>query len=979
MCNQRCSRLSGRCFGTLLAMLVSLSLLGPTLVRAEPNPADPGQGDQKNVRILQDRDGRLIAALPNRMIVAIQETRAAPVVSVRMVVKTGSIYEQEFIGAGLSHYLEHLVCGGTTTTRTEAEGARLLSSIGGQINATTGLDRVNYFIHTTRDHAATAIDLVNDWVANCTIDEAEFLREKQVINSEFAMGRGDPGRVLWRNTQQARFQLHPARHPTIGYLDEFNQITREQLIEFFKRMYVPNNMVMVVVGDVDRKAVLEQIAEFWKDRPARDLPTIRFPVEEVAEHTPTQEARADVRATRLRLAWPGTVTNAEHDYALNLLASVLSSGDASRLVRSIRDEQRLVNTISAGNISFSWGEGFFSVDAELASPRTGTPQADMSLEDRLKEVEGAIMAELNKVIRDGVNEDELARAKRRVRASVAMSGQSAQGLASSLAWNLITSANPDHLQDYVEAINKLTTRDLQIAAEKFIRADRTMRIVLRPLEPGTAAVEMTRPEEPDPSEFKFIDVDLDNRLLIERLQEKLERPREDGRAADSGQIVEHTLDNGLRVLIRPTTLVPAAAAHFYQSGGLLADPQGSEGLAGALAWMKMRGTRELSADQLARRLDELGARISTGTGYNTHYAQADFLSGDMRQVLGLMGEVILHPALREDEWPNVQRRIIAALDRRQDSWSGELFGHIRRAVYGDHPWAFEPTGRREAIERITIDDIRRFHRDRLGAEQAVLAVVGDVDPREVIETVKAVFGQMPRSAPITELAGLPEPRQPLARQVVTGKQNTAAGAVVLGPIPTRTDEDYAAMAVMGRVLSRFPSGRLTEALRGEGPGLAYAVWAFQQTGLRPGHFNMAFNSLPEKSPEALRQTVRVYRQLLDAPISQEELDHARAMVLTGEFLNSQSLSDQASELALDELYGLGRNSSEAFLEAVGRLTPEKLHEVARKYLVNPIVILMIDQPLDPEIFERAAAGDDEPLWVPASEEQPEVSAGAEGY
>src|SRR5690606_23703857 len=140
-------------------------------------------------------------------------------------------YEQEFVGAGLSHFLEHLLAGGTTETRTEAQTNALLGALGAQTNAATSLATVRYYTNTTADHADDAIDLLSDWIGHSVIGPAEFERERDVIQREFEMGRGDPGRIHWKLTQQARFSPgHPASHPTIGYLPRFLDITREQIV-----------------------------------------------------------------------------------------------------------------------------------------------------------------------------------------------------------------------------------------------------------------------------------------------------------------------------------------------------------------------------------------------------------------------------------------------------------------------------------------------------------------------------------------------------------------------------------------------------------------------------------------------------------------------------------------------------------------------------------------------------------------------------
>ncbi len=111
------------------------------------------------------------------------------------------------------------------------------------------------------------------------IEPAELTREKDVILREFEMGEGEPGRILWKLTQGVRYQAHPARHPTIGYVDEFKKIERDEVYDFYRRMYVPNNLVFVVVGDIERQAVVDQIAKLWSDSAARDLPKLSFPIE----------------------------------------------------------------------------------------------------------------------------------------------------------------------------------------------------------------------------------------------------------------------------------------------------------------------------------------------------------------------------------------------------------------------------------------------------------------------------------------------------------------------------------------------------------------------------------------------------------------------------------------------------------------------------------------------------------------------------
>ena len=338
------------CPTILLFVIATWTLLVPGRpAAAAPDAVEADQADAGSYDILQQRDDRIVAVLPNRMIVVAQELPTAPVVSTQVWVKTGSIYEQEHVGAGLSHFLEHLLSGGSTSTRPESESNALLGTMGARVNAATSFDTVRYYINTTKPHTSTAISLISDWLKNNLITEEEYARERDVIQREFDMGRGEPSRIMWKLTQRARYGAHPARHPIIGYIDEFMSITRDEIYDFYRRMYVPNNMVFVVVGDIDKQQVLDQIAGIWSQVETGELPALAFPQEPQWQGGREVSGKADIQRPRLRLIWPSVRLGETDQYPLDVLAVILGQGESSALVRSLRDAQALVTTVSAYN------------------------------------------------------------------------------------------------------------------------------------------------------------------------------------------------------------------------------------------------------------------------------------------------------------------------------------------------------------------------------------------------------------------------------------------------------------------------------------------------------------------------------------------------------------------------------------------------------------------------------------------------------
>ena len=912
--------------------------LPPAASPASPTPDASAAGPtDAQPTVLQQRDDRVVVELPNRMILVAQAVPTAPVVSVQAWVKTGSLYEQEFAGAGLSHFLEHLISGGSTQHRSEAESTQMLGEIGAQTNAATSLDTVRYYINTTAPHAAAAVELLSDWMQNSLITDAEYQRERDVIQREFSMGQGDPNRIHWKLTQQARYASapdHPGGFPTIGYLDEFLGVSRDQIYDFYKRMYVPNNMVFVVVGDIDPAAVTRQLTQLWGDLPAGELPTVTFPTLDRDGEPVVVEGVASVSRARVRLLWPGVELASEHDYALDLLAGVLGGGESSRLVRELRDNRQLVTSIDAFNYSAHWGEGFFGVDYELAEP--GAADA----------VRAAVTGQLETLRNEPVRPEELARVKRQTLARVLKSGQSAEGLAGSLAGNIIATADPDYLPRYAAEIQEVTAEQVRTAARLLLDPQRASVAQLNPAAEGEAIAYQSRLEEsraatPGPRTT----VDLDNYSLLSKLRKMLAESAEAGKAIAVDPPVVRQLDNGLTVIAQRSTVVPAVAMQLYTKGGLLADTPGREGVSYATYAMLMRGSEDRSAVELAAAIEDLGAGLTTGSGNNTGFIQASALTEDWPAVMALMSEVLLRPAFDAGEWDRLRPRLVASIQRATDTWSGELRGAFREAYYGDHPWSQLTVGRESVVASLTPEDLRRFHEARINAAESVLAVVGDIEPEAVFEQADRLFGQMPGEE--VDSLELPQPADPSPGLLVSQTPKPVAAVQVgYGPGITRDSEDYAAVQVLSRVIGDFPAGWLQQELRGRGPGLVYASSAGASVGLVPGYFAMLFNTQPDTVDDALQRTIDVAERARTELIDDATLARAKAKVLTNEFFARQSNGDLATGQALDLLYGIDDLDGSAFLEQVQSLSAQDIRDAAQRYLTQPVVVVITHEPLD---------------------------------
>src|SRR5881409_3120067 len=216
--------------------------------------------------------------LPNGLTIIVQEDHSAPVASVQAWCATGSVDEDAHLGAGLSHILEHMLFKGTKTRSTN-EIAQKIQDVGGYINAYTSFDRTVFWIDVPKDGVPIALDVLADAMMNLILPAEEYAKEQEVIRREFAMGMDDPDRMAGLLLYATAYQRHPYRFPVIGEIEIYNQLTQEQVMQYYKTRYVPNNLTFIVVGDVDDERVHQQLTELFKPYPEKSLKPLFIPTE----------------------------------------------------------------------------------------------------------------------------------------------------------------------------------------------------------------------------------------------------------------------------------------------------------------------------------------------------------------------------------------------------------------------------------------------------------------------------------------------------------------------------------------------------------------------------------------------------------------------------------------------------------------------------------------------------------------------------
>ncbi len=837
-----------------------------------------------------------VTTLDNGVTVAIIENHEAPIVAVRLYVKAGSMTEREYLGCGMTHFLEHLISGGSTARRTEAESRAILDSIGAQCNAYTTKNHTCYYINTASRFFDTALDLVTDWVMNCTISQTEFDREFEVVQREMEMRSTNPNRALQELMSALMFKEHPVRHPVIGYPEAFRTITREDILTYYRRMYVPNNVIFVVAGDVERDAALDKVREAFASFKRRPIPTIVYPEESPQlgprEHTqqmPVGQAYMRVAFRTIPLSHPDL-------YPLDLISYVLSRGDSSRLVVRLREQERLVSTITSWSYTPGYDAGEFGIQATLDPAN-------------IQDVKAAIMRELRRIAEEGVTPEELARAKRQKIADHVFALQTAEAQASSLGTDLLSAHDAQFSKRYVERIQEVPVEALQaVAAKYFVEQNRCVGIV-RPVEAA---------DTPAPEEKK-------------------------GQPNEASRIEKTSLGNGLRVLIKRNPSQPVVAIRAVFLAGLRAEPQEQRGVSLFTARMMPRGAAGQSAQEIAELFDSMGGQFGASSGNNSLYVSAQCLSEDLPETIRVMSDCIRRPDFPTEEVERLRNLLVAARRRQKDDWHTELIEAFKQRFYEAHPYRYSTLGTIEELQAIQRSDLAAFHARYCVPNNMVLAVFGDVEPETVKALVEQQFGDWARAPGFIP----PDPPAPSLQQqsesVEIATQHDL-GAVFLG-YPGFTFEDTRARYVADVLDAassgiRLPRGRLHEALRGGERGLVYEVHAYNFVGFERGYFGAYAGCRPDQVKHVGDIMLQELQRLRTTPITPDELHAAQRTCITADVLDRQTSGSQAMESALNELYGLGYDYAHRYQEQILSVTADEVQALANDLFRHHLLILM---------------------------------------
>ncbi|HEX3817949.1 MAG TPA: pitrilysin family protein [Chthoniobacterales bacterium] len=827
--------------------------------------------------------------LPNGLTIIVQIDRSAPVASVQAWCATGSIHEARHLGAGLSHILEHMLFKGTKT-RSPNEIAQSVQDEGGYVNAYTSFDRTVYWIDVPKEGVRSALDILADATRNSTLPADEYVKEQEVIRREFAMSHDDPDRMVGQLMFKTAYQRHPYRLPVIGDIQVFDQLTQQDVTEYYRARYVPNNLTFIVAGDVDAEAIYAQLAELFKNDPEQSLEPVYIPAEppqigrrEVNEEFPTE-------LTRLALAWHIPEITHPDVPALDLLSTILGDGRSSRLYRQVREDTGLAFGISA--FSYTPGDpGLLGIDA------TVEPENRVAAEQLVLQ----IVAELAE---KGATPEELAKAKKIVFSHSLGGLTTMRGQASDLGANWLVTRNLNFTRDYLEAMQKVSLADLQRVAAKYLVEENLTVVSLNPR--GTLAAKTT-----------------------------------EAVTVSAGEIEKFELSNGLRVLVREDPRLPLVSMVAAFRGGLLAETPETNGITRLFAKTLLKGTTTRTAEQIADTIEAVGGSIGSDAGNNSFSISLELTEPDFHLGAELFSDILLHATLPAKAIAREKEAQLAGIRADEEHPTTVARNLLRETLFPQHPYALRGKGTPASVAALTQKHLLDFRDRLLVARNGVISVFGNVRAGEV----RQIFEQTLAAMPAGQLALTNAPQPPLLTKTTAVEQpkDKAQGVLMVGfRGADMFSPDRYALELIDEASSDLGS-RFFVRIR-EQMGLAYFVGATQMQGIVPGLFAFYLGTDPQKLEEVKGALLDEIQKLASAGLTNEELMRAKKKLIGQQRIANQSNDSFGYMAALDELYGLGFDHYKELEREINLLTIEDIRHVAAKYFQQPYVLAIVQPP-----------------------------------
>ncbi|WP_221394220.1 pitrilysin family protein [Dyadobacter sp. NIV53] len=887
---------------TVLSLILSAVIAGPAMSQDLP----------KGIKKATSVEGITEYNLENGLKVLMFPDPSKATVTVNMTYLVGSRHEG-YGETGMAHLLEHMVFKGTPGhPNIPAE----LTSHGARPNGTTSDDRTNYFetFSATEDNLKWALDLEADRMVNSYIAKKDLESEFSVVRNEFERGENNPFRILMERVVSGAYLWHNYGKSTIGNRSDIENVPIENLQAFYKKFYQPDNAVLTVSGKIDEPKVIALINEYFSKIPK---PTRVLPKSYTVEPTQDGERFVELKRTgdvQMLMAAYHIMPGSHADYpAMEVLTELLSTEPNGKLYRN------LVNTKKASSV--------FGFSIQAHDPGLVLFGAEVLKEKSLDEARKALIATLDSAALSKPLAEDVERAKTTILKNWDLEFLNAERVGLSMSEAIATG---DWRLAFLfrDNVRKVTAEDVfRVAQYYFKPSNRTLGTFVPEASPVRAEI----PVAPNVEElvkgykgqalvaegeaFDASPANIDTRTV------RVEKPN----VIETALLTKKTRGN----------VVSAKITLRYGDEKSLMNKATISDLTGS---MLDKGTKTKTRQQLKDEFDKLKARVSFFGASNTAGANIETTKENLPAVLKLVAEVLKTPAFDESEFEKLKQEELAGIESQRSEPQAIAVNQYRRIVtpYPKSDIRYVGTFDEDvaSVKAATIEEIKQFHKDFYGANNASATVVGDFDQAQIQKILNEEFGSWKSSKPFTRVASPYVAIKPENKALETPDKANAMFVAGMNMPLQDTDPDYPSLVLANYMLGGgFLNSRLATRIR-QKEGLSYGVGSqFSASSLDK---NGSFMSYAIYAPQNAEKLEAAFKEEIDKALKEgftaDEIKAAKSGYLQSRQVGRAQDASLTNTLTNNLYLNRTMQWDADFEKNIDALTPEKVKAAMQKHI-----------------------------------------------
>jgi zinc protease len=889
--------------------------------------------------------------LPNGLTVIVHEDHSDPIVNIQVTYKVGS--DRESIGkSGFAHFFEHMMFQGSNHVKDE-EHFHIVSEAGGTMNGYTQKDKTVYFETVPSNQLEVAFWLESDrmgfLIDSLTTKKFENQRDavknekgQNVENQPYAMAFSE---IL--NQTLYPFK-HPYSWPVIGYTDDLNRATLEDVKNFFLRWYGPNNAILNVSGDVDTKQVLQLAMKYFG--PINASPEVKKM--KVAPFTLPNDKYASYKDNiylPLNLRVYPTVPQYHRDEpALELMAYMMGSGNNSIFYKNFVKSKEAIQA----SVSHSPGE----LGGEFQMYVLAYPPEDFNFQKMFNELDGKVKATIEEFEKTGITDESLQRAKASKESELINGESSVFGKSALLSeWDRLV-GKPYNLSDELDRFNKVTKEDISKVLNKYIKGAGAAVVDVYPKGMSKDSVKSFNPYAglqlgPDPEYAN---------VKYNRPVDTFDRSRKpEGAAPKTTKVPEfYTQDmkNGLRVYGTRETETPEIVIYMQMEGGdLLLKPEDAKkmGIASLTADVMNEGTKNYTTEQISAELEKLGSSISfSGTKENTTVT-INCLKKNLDATLKLFEEKLYNPKFDPEDFKRVKKQYKEAL--RDEKTSPEALANkaYLNVLYGNTPFGLAPTVKN--VDKLELEDVKDYYNKYYSPSVATLSIVGDITDKEILPKLAFLEKWAPKEVTIKPVIPAQTAVEP--QIFIVDRPASPQSVIMMGypSMPYDATGEYFKNSVVNYPFGGAFNSRLNLNLR-EDKGYTYGIRSGFAGGPYNGNFTVSTSVKRIATANSLAEIVKETQNYVQNGVKDEELSFTKNSLLNSEALKYESSFQKALFLTKIARYRLSKDFTAQQAQILKGMTKEEFNMQVKKSIKpeNMSIVIVGDKEIIKKQLDKMA-------------------------